>query len=290
MPPVALIQEIGAYAGLVALPAFVVLAVLHLSQARDVRRLREWAGRAPERDAQRAAAPRAAAVEPRPAATPPRPPASPATAAGQPDAAPPAPPDPSAGAPRPGPSTAAATAVRPRPAARRPAWADDEHLGVRRAPAAAPSRLEELRSRVPLPLVGAAAGLVLAVVLVVVLTSGGSSPSAQAPTRPAAASPSPSRPASVAVLNATSVAGLGHQIGARVEQAGYRVGAVGDAPGRQGSVSVVMYAPGGAQAAQLVAHSLGVTRTAPADASTEAQAHGAAVIVIVGADMTQAGR
>jgi LytR cell envelope-related transcriptional attenuator len=47
-----LIKEIGAYAGLGAFLGLAVLSLLYFSQARDVRRLREWAGRAPERDAE----------------------------------------------------------------------------------------------------------------------------------------------------------------------------------------------------------------------------------------------
>ena len=46
------IQTVGAYAGLVALLAMGVLAFLVFSQARDIRRLRDWAGGAPERDAE----------------------------------------------------------------------------------------------------------------------------------------------------------------------------------------------------------------------------------------------
>jgi len=46
------IQTVGAYAGLVALLAMAVLAFLVFSQARDIRRLRDWAGGAPERDAE----------------------------------------------------------------------------------------------------------------------------------------------------------------------------------------------------------------------------------------------
>jgi hypothetical protein len=45
----AIVQEIGAAAGLAAVVGLAVLSALYLSQARDVRRLREWAGRAPER-------------------------------------------------------------------------------------------------------------------------------------------------------------------------------------------------------------------------------------------------
>jgi hypothetical protein len=45
----AIIQGIGAAAGLADVVGFALLSVLHLSQAREVKRLREWAGRAPER-------------------------------------------------------------------------------------------------------------------------------------------------------------------------------------------------------------------------------------------------
>lgn len=47
-----IVQEIGAYAGLAAVAGLAVLSVLYFSQARDVKRLREWAGRAPERSAE----------------------------------------------------------------------------------------------------------------------------------------------------------------------------------------------------------------------------------------------
>jgi hypothetical protein len=46
------IKEIGAVAGLAAFLGLAVLSLLFFSQARDLRRLREWAGRAPERDAE----------------------------------------------------------------------------------------------------------------------------------------------------------------------------------------------------------------------------------------------
>jgi hypothetical protein len=47
-----IIQEIGSYAGLAAVVGLAVLSALYFSQARDVKRLREWAGRAPERAAE----------------------------------------------------------------------------------------------------------------------------------------------------------------------------------------------------------------------------------------------
>jgi hypothetical protein len=44
-----LLERVGSYAGLAAFLGLAVLALLYFSQARDVRRLRDWAGRAPER-------------------------------------------------------------------------------------------------------------------------------------------------------------------------------------------------------------------------------------------------
>ncbi len=55
------IKDVGAYAGFAAVVGLGVLAALYFSQARDVKRLREWAGRAPERSADQ---PAAAAVVP----------------------------------------------------------------------------------------------------------------------------------------------------------------------------------------------------------------------------------
>jgi hypothetical protein len=46
------VTEIGSYAGYAAILGLAVLSALYFSQARDVKRLRDWAGRAPERDAE----------------------------------------------------------------------------------------------------------------------------------------------------------------------------------------------------------------------------------------------
>src|SRR3954447_4590719 len=46
------IEQIGAIAGFAAILGLAVLSLLYFAQAREVKRLREWAGRAPERDAE----------------------------------------------------------------------------------------------------------------------------------------------------------------------------------------------------------------------------------------------
>lgn len=58
------IQEVGSYAGFAAVLGLAVLAALFFSQARDLRRLREWAGRAPERAAEQGLAIEAPVVQP----------------------------------------------------------------------------------------------------------------------------------------------------------------------------------------------------------------------------------
>src|SRR4051794_16096326 len=78
------IKDYGSYAGFACVLGLAVLSLLYFAQAREVKRLREWAGRAPERDAElqargaAAAQQRAAAVPAKPAAA-----AAAATPAGQ---------------------------------------------------------------------------------------------------------------------------------------------------------------------------------------------------------------
>src|SRR3954462_3369938 len=97
------IEQYGSYAGYAAIFGLAVLSLLYFSQAREVKRLREWAGRAPERDAdlqQRviADAQRRAQIQ-----------ATPAPAQRPPAGAPPPPP------PHPPPAGAPATAAAHRP-------------------------------------------------------------------------------------------------------------------------------------------------------------------------------
>lgn len=47
------LEQIGAFAGLAAFLGLAVLALLSFTHGRDIRRLRDWAGSAPERDAER---------------------------------------------------------------------------------------------------------------------------------------------------------------------------------------------------------------------------------------------
>jgi hypothetical protein len=67
-----IVQEIGSYAGFAAVLGLAVLSALYFSQARDVKRLREWAGRAPERPPTVVPEPRGVVAQPvvRPASKP----------------------------------------------------------------------------------------------------------------------------------------------------------------------------------------------------------------------------
>src|SRR5919206_119831 len=96
------IEKYGAYVGVAAFFGLAVLSLLYFAQARELKRLRDWAGRAPERaqeleqrvvaqaDAARQAVPTAAAAPRRLAEMPvvPPPPAVPAATAAAASAAP----------------------------------------------------------------------------------------------------------------------------------------------------------------------------------------------------------
>ncbi|MFN2616890.1 MAG: LytR C-terminal domain-containing protein [Thermoleophilaceae bacterium] len=126
-----IIKEIGAYAGLAAVVGLAVLSALYFSQARDLKRLREWAGRAPERASeqavQQAAAPAGRVVaQPKPGATPARPAPAQAAAAGA---------TPAAAAAKP----AAAKPAAATPAAATPAGQKQAAPGEQAKPAAQPA-------------------------------------------------------------------------------------------------------------------------------------------------------
>src|SRR3954468_16100011 len=74
------VEQVGSLAGFAAVIGLAVLSALYFSQARDLRRLREWAGRAPERAADQATSGQVAPVPGRVVAVPQqqRPPQAPA--------------------------------------------------------------------------------------------------------------------------------------------------------------------------------------------------------------------
>jgi hypothetical protein len=298
---VKLIQEIGSYAGLAAVLGLAVLSALYFSQARDVRRLREWAGRAPERDAEaRSRVGAANNMRQTPAAQAQV--GRPAVAGGN-----------STGAAAPAPARAA-------PVAASAAGAGAAAVGGGRSGVASPARPGQRVSAQTSILAAqdeprerwyrriAPRYVVLIVAGVLVLGGGGavgvmqlmkkdSNPGAGTPQAdtpagdktPATPKPSqPLRPAdvSVAVFNATGTAGLASQYGDQAQAAGFTKDNVGNFRPGQRAESVVLYAPGHQREAKLVRREFNINQIEQADPTVLADAPQADVILVIGADKT----
>jgi LytR cell envelope-related transcriptional attenuator len=258
----ALVQEIGAAAGLAAVVGLAVLSALHLSQARDVRRLRQWAGRAPE------GSERGVTAMPGPPTRVP----------------PPAPPQ-----------TAATASGAPAPLTVRPALRAVPQQTV----AISPRRSQPWYSRIGTRYVAVA--LVGVLVLggaaaygVTRLTrddGGHNSGNAQAnkgnglPNKPRRNSTA-IKPGNVtvAVLNGTTVPGLAAALRDQIAAAGFRKGAIDVFSDQQLAESVVQYAPGREAEAKAVGGRVGISQLEPITANSRALAGDATVIVIAGAD------
>jgi len=281
-----LVQEIGSYAGFAAVVGLAVLSALYFSQARDVKRLREWAGRAPERAAEqeaRIAAQAQASQQQRTAAAASAGAATVAAPAVRPQAAPPA-----AGTPAPPPPTL--TSAR---AASMPILGSvlPEEPWYRRIAWPAPRYIALILVGILVIGAGAAYGISK-------LGSGGSGTNAADVSSGSSGTGSSShrthshrvaaiKPGSitVAVLNGTTVTGLAATVADKVEQAGFKRGNTTNAltQGQQAE-SVVEYARGDKDQARLVANKLGISQIEPVDPQTQGIAGDATVTVIVGAD------
>jgi LytR cell envelope-related transcriptional attenuator len=293
-----LIQEIGSYAGLAAIPGLAILSALYFSQARDVRRLRDWAGRAPERTAEAAQGGRVVA---RPA---------PQTAAAQQPAA-------AAAAAR----TAAAaggggTATATRPATAAPPGTHPPvprvHTGGQTTILGAGSSNGQERDpwyRRAIDRLPAARYIAIVVVGIAVVgggiaygltqmgsdsspstSSGGNVGSSSKTDKKDTTSSTPSvQPAdvSVAVLNGTTTNGLASSVGTKLEQQGFKVGNEDNSNQGQVNESVVLFKPGKSREAALVRRRLRLTQIEPADQQSLAQSGGADVIVVLGSDLAQ---
>jgi hypothetical protein len=255
-----LVERVGAYVGIAAFLGLAVLALLYFSQARDVRRLREWAGRAPERAVEQTE--RAAEVERATEVAP----ATPAAAAGA-HSLPPTP-------------LSQTTQRQRKPLRER---VRNVHIPQLRYIAMVAAGM--------LVLAGAAYGAIQ-------LTSddGGSEPdSSPAETRGErdrgggdgerrqGANVDPSQ-VTVAVLNGTTVQGLAAQIGEEVRAGSFKLGTIGNAARIDQSTSEVLYRNGQARAARAVANRLGIEQTSPVDSVNEEIAGSFDVIVLVGSD------
>jgi len=295
------IRDMGAAAGFAAVIGLAVLSALYFSQARDVRRLREWAGRAPERAAeeeerlQAAARAAAAAAETRAAA---------------------------------GAQPAADTAEEPATAARTPAGAaaaagaaggEGQRGGVATAPPRITPRFPSQQTAVlaqTLPSgkrprwyrrINWPAPRYIALIVVGILVVGGGAafgvtklledePASEQAGRGGGGggsgdkeSTAPIDPADVkvSVLNGTVVQGLAAQIGDTVRQKGFQLINVANATEQQRAESVVMYTEDANREARAVARRLDISQIEPADEPSRSLAGDATVIVVVGADQTR---
>jgi hypothetical protein len=250
---VRVIEHIGAFAGLAAFLGLAVLALLSFAHGRDIRRLREWAGSAPERDAERKEATSAVAAQR----------AEELRALHEQ-------------------RTAEHQAVTQRELRRRrreeglPETTRGER--VREGLSGLGERLAEPRYLVAifvvlLVIVGGVAYAVLGGSG----NGGGSGGGKQASTKLA-----PSE-VEVAVLNGTAVSGLAQDFGDKVQGKGYKLGAVTNTASSF-SNSVVMFQRGHAPEARRIAKQLKIPRVQLMTVEVEDVAGGANVAVIAGED------
>lgn len=247
------IEHIGAFAGLAAFIGLAVLALLSFAQARDLRRLRDWAGSAPERDTERKEATSAIAAQ----------------RAEELRALQEA-------------RTAEHTAVADREERRRrrEAGLPEETRGerLRGSLSGFGGRLAEPRWLV----------LLFVVVLLVfggvayAIVSGSSSEGSSDGGRQAAARIKPSE-IEVTVLNGTAVPGLASTFGDKIEGKGFTLGAVTNSESSFAD-SVVMFKRGHKAEAKRVAAQLQIAKLRPMNGEVASVAAGADVAVIVGED------
>lgn len=256
-----LVERVGAYVGMAAFLGLAVLALLYFSQARDVRRLRDWAGRAPERTLEQieqgTEVERATEVAP----------ATPAATA----------------------ATAAAHSLPPTPLSQASAPRKRKPLRERVRNVHIPQlRYIGMTVLGVLVLAGAAYGAIQ-------LTDDDGTPAPDARNRgePRAernrdrrtgGNVDPSE-VTVAVLNGTTVVGLAAQVWEEVRAGGaFKQGTIGNAARVDQTSSVVLYRDGQARAARTVANRLGIDKTAQVDSVNEEIAGSFDVIVLVGSD------
>jgi hypothetical protein len=262
-----LIKEIGAFAGLLAFLGLALLALLSFAQGRDIRRLREWAGSAPERDADRKDSTSAAAAER---------------------------------------AEEMRKLEEARDEERRAADLREHRRERREAGLPELTRSERLRERFsrnggsgsgsrsgggglrarlgdPRYLVG------LFVVLVVIaggvayaVSQGGDGGSSSSGGKQVSHPLKPSE-IEVTVLNGTAVEGLAGTYGNMVERHGYQLGAVTNSRSSFAE-SVVMFQQSEARAAHRVADSLEISRVQPMTSEIASLSAGAPVAVVVGED------
>jgi hypothetical protein len=259
---VELIKEIGAFAGLVAFLGLAVLALLSFAQGRDIRRLREWAGSAPERDAERKEATSASASER-------------AEEMRKLEEA------------REAERRAAELREhrRERREAGLPELTRTERLRERFGGDPAASETNGVRSRLgdPRYLVAIFAVLILAVGGVAFAVLGGSDDDGSKGSKQAASRSLEPSEIEVTVLHGTAVDGLAGTYGDMVERKGFELGAVTNSRSSF-SESVVMFQQGDGPAAHRVADSLQISQVRPMNSEIASLSAGAPVAVVIGED------
>ena len=241
-----MIKEIGAFAGLAAFFSLAVLALLSFTQGRDIRRLREWAGSAPERDAERKDTTSAAAAER-------------AEEMRKLEAA--------RNAER------AAAELREERRRRREAGLPEYPWSERLR-----DRLSETRWLIALGVAVLAIGAGVALTVLGGDGDGGKGKRARA----AKTAPAPSE-IEVTVLNGTAVPGLAATYGDEVESKGFQLGAVTNSSSSFVD-SVVMFDRGHAPEARRVAKQLDISRVRLMSAEIASVSAGAPVAVVIGED------
>jgi hypothetical protein len=247
------IEQIGAFAGLAAFLGLAILALLSFTHGRDIRRLREWAGSAPERDAERKEQTSTIAAQ----------------------------------------RAEELRALQEARTAEHEAVSDREERRRRReAGLPEQSRGERLRNRFsgfgerasrPSSLIA-----LFVVVLVIaggaayLLVSGDDEGKGGTGARQTAAQVKPGE-IEVTVLNGTSVVGLAATYGDKVEGKGFELGAVTNSSASF-ETSVVMFKRGHKPEAQKVAKQLQIQKVQLMNGEIEAVSAGAPVAVVVGED------
>jgi hypothetical protein len=249
------IKDIGAFAGLAAFFGVAVLALLSFTQGRDIRRLRDWAGSAPERDSERKESTSAAAAER---------------------------------------AEEMRRLEEARTEEREAAELRETRRERREAGLPELTRSERLRmalsieDRSPLTYVAAFLAVVLVVGGVAYAVTGGFGGD-EGKNGAGGKESKGLHPAEieVAVLNGTATEGLAGEYGDKVESKGFQLGNVTNTESAQ-ELSAVMFKPNNGRAAQKVAKSLNIPRVQPMSEEVARLGEGAPVAVVVGEDSASA--
>lgn len=247
-----LIEKIGAFAGLAAFFGLAVLALLGFAQGRDIRRLREWAGSAPERDSERKESTSAAAAER---------------------------------------AEELKRLEEARTAEREAVELREERRQRREAGLPELTRTERLRERFGGggSRLGEPRYLVALFVVVLAAAAGGAylvtqgSDDAGGKGRGGGAAKLKPSEIEVTVLNGTAVPGLAARYGDKVERKGFELGAVTNSSSSFVD-SVVMFKRGNAPEGRRVAAALGISEVRPMTSDIASVSAGAPVSVVVGED------